>query len=138
MVRVGRDSFPGLENLTFVEGIGELPATAIDVVLASGSLQYLDDPAQWLATLSQRHGGPTHVLVNRVPLYEGETFVTLQNAGAVCYPQHVFNRADFFGSIARLGYELVDVWDDEVDSCRVPFHPERSIRAYKGLYFRRR
>ena len=138
IVRVGRETCAGLANVSFVERIDDLPAAPIDVVLASGSLQYLDDPAQWLASLAARNGNPAHILVNRVPLYDGETFVTLQNAGAVCYPQRVFNRADFIRSIARLGYELADVWDDDVDSCRIPFHPERSIRACKGLYFRRR
>ena len=71
-------------------------------------------------------------------MYDGLRFVTLQNGGLVYYPQYVFNHEEFIRAIAGEGYELVDFWDDNVDSCIIPFHPEKSIKAYKGLYFCRK
>jgi putative methyltransferase (TIGR04325 family) len=138
MVRVGRETCAGNANVAFVESAAQLQPTRFDALLASASLQYVDDPMALLASVIATSGPPRHILVNRVPLYEGEGFVTLQNAGPVCYPQHVFNRDAFVRSISALGYELTDFWDDEVDSCLIPFHPDRSVRVYKGLCFRGR
>jgi putative methyltransferase (TIGR04325 family) len=118
-------------RLGFTDSITDIDNS--DVFLASGSVQYLEDLAALLRAVRQR---PRHLLINRLPLYDGERFVTLQNGGSVFYPQHVFNRQQFLGSIDELGYELVDDWEDHVDTCVVPFHPEQSIPSYRGLYLR--
>lgn len=80
---------------------------------------------------------PQHLLINRLPLYDGEQFVTLQNGGQVFYPQYVFNQSDFINSLIDLGYELVDRWEDHELTCIIPFHPDQSVHFYHGLYFRR-
>ena len=36
-----------------------------------------------------------------------------------------------------LGYALVDTWENPDKSCRIPFHPDRSLNRYHGFYFRR-
>jgi putative methyltransferase (TIGR04325 family) len=74
-------------------------------------------------------------LINRLPLYDGEKFVTLINGGLVYYPQYIFNGEEFIGAIVQQGYQLADSWDDFGASCFIPFHPEKDIRACKGLYF---
>jgi putative methyltransferase (TIGR04325 family) len=81
---------------------------------------------------------PKHLLVNRLPLYEGEKFVTLQNGGKVFYPSYVFNQSNFIDSFKEIGYELIDIWEDWNDSCIIPFHPEKSLLFYRGLYFKLR
>jgi putative methyltransferase (TIGR04325 family) len=107
-----------------------------DILLASGSLQYLEKPTlpEILSGLTQ---APRHLLLNRIPLYDGEPYVTLQNGGQTYYPQLVANRAAFVQACRDLSYSVVDCWKDHVDSCIVPFHPERSINHLTGMYMSR-
>jgi putative methyltransferase (TIGR04325 family) len=78
---------------------------------------------------------PNHLLINRLPLYDGKQFVSLQNGGKVFYPQYIFNRKQFIDSLTDIGYKLVDIWEDRVDSCIIPFHSGYSVPVYSGLYF---
>ncbi|MBD1849817.1 methyltransferase, TIGR04325 family [Cyanobacteria bacterium FACHB-502] len=103
-----------------------------DILIASGSVQYIEDLAQLLST----HKKIKHLLINRLPLYEGKRFVTLQNGGRVFYPQYVFNKTEFIEGLRSLGYELVDIWQDTGNSCIIPFHPEQSIPFYYGMYLK--
>jgi putative methyltransferase (TIGR04325 family) len=104
-----------------------------DIFIASGSIQYIKDLSELLNAASRK---PKHLLLNRLPLYDGKSFVTLQNGGKVFYPQHVFNQSDFINSLTDSDYELIDIWEDSLDSCIIPFHPQKSIKTYRGLYFR--
>lgn len=137
ITKVGREICAGMSNIEFVHDMAELGSTHIDVFLASDSLQYIDgeSPAVLLRQLIDRCGRPAHILLDLLPLYEGERFVTLQNGGPVYYPQHVFNRSDLIESITDLGFVLADIWDDHHDSCVIPFHPDKSVYAYTGLHF---
>ncbi|MFQ4140814.1 TIGR04325 family methyltransferase [Chlorogloeopsis sp. ULAP02] len=105
-----------------------------DIFIASGSIQYVEN----LATQISKIRKPKHLLINRLPIYNGRLFVTLQNGGKVFYPQYVFNKTEFIEAITSIGYELIDIWEDNVDSCMIPFHPESSVPAYSGLYFQLR
>ena len=120
--------------MSFVNDIAEVKEPRVEILLASGSLQYLASP-DLLEKLIDKNIRPTHILINQLPVYDGQRFVTLQNGGLVYYPQYVFNHEEFIEAIARLGYELIDFWDDIANSCVIPFHPEKSIYAYKGFYF---
>jgi putative methyltransferase (TIGR04325 family) len=110
-------------------------ASGFDVLLASGSLQYLDE------TLADKLRGltalPKHLLINKTPLYDGETFATLQNTLHSYNPYVVRNHEDFVASLTRLGYSVVDRWESLDVSCRIPLHPEHSLDHYVGLYLRR-
>lgn len=110
-------------------------ANKADIFLASGSIQYVECLSVSLSKLSNK---PQHLLINRLPLYDGDKFVTLQNGGKVFYPQYVFNKKEFIDSLENLGYELVDIWEDLVDSCMIPFYLEKSVPFYHGLYFKLR
>jgi len=102
-----------------------------DLFLASASLQAVDDVAALLTSLPKL---PQALILNRLPLYDGPRFVTLQNGGHVFYCQNVFNRNEFIASLKKLGYELRDEWVDTVDSCSIPFHPTHSFPHCIGLY----
>jgi putative methyltransferase (TIGR04325 family) len=131
---IGQKTCADLSNIAFINGIAELKESQLDILLASGSIQYL--ASQDLLQKMTDHGvRPAHVLINRLPLYDGPQFVTLQNGGLAYHPQYVFNREIFISSIESLDYELVDSWPDTGDSCIIPFHPARSIHAYTGFYF---
>ena len=106
-------------------------ANAKQIFIASGSIQYVQS-----LSLSLLSKPPVHLLINRLPLYDGKSFVTLQNGGKVFYPQYVFNRKEFIDSLSELGYELVDSWQDMVDRCIIPFHLEHCVFSYSGLYMR--
>lgn len=110
-------------------------ANKADIFLGSGSIQYVECLSVTLSNLSTL---PQHLLINRLPLYDGDKFVTLQNGGKVFYPQYVFNKKQFIDSLQNIGYELVDIWEDLVDSCNIPFYPKKSIPFYHGLYFKLR
>ena len=123
----------GSAGLTFTNSFEK--ADGADILLASGSLQYIESPlAESLAKLDAR---PRHLIINRVPLYDGKPFVTLQSIATAFCPYHVFNATDFVRSISDLGYELIDRWENPDVPCEIPFHPEKSIRALSGLYFKR-
>jgi len=107
-----------------------------DILLASGSLMYIEKSLPvLLAALSSK---PKHVLVNRAAFCEGPAFVTLQNIGQAICPYQIRNQREFIREFEETGYTLVDSWDAPEFSCYIPFHPERSVRAYRGMYFRLR
>lgn len=122
----------GESDLHFVTDHREAGAT--DVVIAFGSLQYVE-PALLPALLAQFPARPRHVLVNKLPVHPTKSFVTLQNMSAAFCPYQVFQRTAFIESIERLGYELVDSWTT-AESLYIPFPPGYSVDRYCGFYFR--
>ncbi|MDQ2899557.1 MAG: TIGR04325 family methyltransferase [Acidobacteriota bacterium] len=111
-------------------------ASDADILLACGSLQFVETPlSEKLVGLRQK---PKHILLNKLPLYRGKTFVTLQNMGPAVCPYYVFNDEEFIGSIRDSGYDLVDRWENPEFGARIPFHPENSVERFSGLYFRRK
>jgi len=136
ITKVGRQICAGMSNVVFVNDIDEIDAPAVDIFMASDSLQYVESSDLLLPRLIDRGLRPRHVLIDHLPLYDGPQFVTLQNGGLVRYPQCVFNRDAYLSRMTELGYELVNFWDCRDFSCNIPFHPEKSVRAYSGLCFR--
>ncbi len=122
------------ERIGFTTDFGE--ADGFDVIIAGGVLQYVEAPSfgESLARLPKR---PAHLLLNSLPLREGPWFVTLQNAGSTFVPQYVFDRREFIDDLVRAGYEVVDQWEDHVHSCRIPFHEDKDVPHYSGVYLRR-
>lgn len=122
----------GRTNLRFATG-GLASVAGADIVLAAGSLQYLEK------SLSEIVGGlrhrPKHILVNVTPVYDGPTFVTIQNVSNVYCAYRVFNRQELIRSLETIGYELVDSWA-KPRQFKVPNHPDKSFDRYSGFYFR--
>lgn len=117
-------------NLFFSSDFNDV--TGKDIFLASGSVQYVANFADKITNLNK----PKHLLINRLPLYNGKEFVTLQNGGKVFYPQYVFNKAKFIKGITDIGYQLIDIWQSKDDACVIPFHSQNSVPFYSGLYFK--
>jgi putative methyltransferase (TIGR04325 family) len=126
----GRPS-PGLEFTSDV-----LDAKGCDVFFAAGSLQYVDED---VAAMLVRIGGrlPPHLILNKMPVYDGESFVTVQSTGRAFHAYRIYNRAELVGSIERLGYKLVDDWANREQHCEIPFTRGKDIDAYSGFYFTR-
>ncbi len=70
-----------------------------------------------------------------MPLYNGETFLTLQNIGYSVCPYKIQNKTELINSLTAMNYKLIDSWENH-RSCRIPFHPERFVSAYYGFSFR--
>jgi putative methyltransferase (TIGR04325 family) len=103
------------------------------IFLAAGSLQYVEIG---LAEIFDRMGSrPPHVVVSKLPLYDGETFVTVQSTGRSFHPYRIANRAEFVGGVTALGYRVVDEWANRAEHCEIPFARGRNVEAYSGYYF---
>jgi putative methyltransferase (TIGR04325 family) len=109
-------------------------ADGADVLMASGSLQYLD--AGFLAErLGTLRSPPGHVFVNRTPLHPTRRFFTVQCIGPTFHAYTVDHRDRFIEEMSRAGYGVVDSWDCP-RRFEIPFHPGHELDAYSGLYFR--
>ncbi|PSB59228.1 methyltransferase, TIGR04325 family [Chamaesiphon polymorphus] len=142
-VKVGNEllkkfSSPGLSYTTNIAD-----AEGFDIFITCGTLQYLESSLSEL--LSQLQSKPQHLIINHVPFYNGEEYVTLQNLLIVdsvnktqiasYTPYKIQNRTNFIDSIEKLGYELADNWQQN-RTCYIPFEPKRFVDAYHGFYFR--
>lgn len=138
MVAIGRDlaGTNAAAALTFSDQLDEAIASrAYDIWISAGAIQYMEHgrPDQLLQKNRLR---PSHVLLNKVPLYDGPDFVTTQNIGKGAYtPVHVYNGARFVQDIEALGYELRDRWEVPDRSIHIPGHAERMCPHFTGLYF---
>lgn len=111
-------------------------ATGAEIFLASGVLQYL--PAGFLGELlASLPVPPPHVLISIVPTTSGGTFYTLNNIHTGVCPYLVTNERELVDGLTRAGYEPVDSWSAPGKTLRIPLHPERTLDAYRGFYFRR-
>ena len=121
----------GASGLSFTNRLEA--AESCDILIAAGSLQYIESPSLSVL-LSGLTSKPRHLILNKVPLYDGKQFVTLQNGGAAFHPQYIFNRREFVDSLAAIGYQVKDTWNVEARPGRIPLHPERSFPYHSGLY----
>lgn len=121
----------GAHGLRFTDDLAD--GRDCNVLLVAGALQYVDlDMPQLLRNMGTL---PRHILVNKMPLYEGPTFVTVQSTGRAFHPYRISNRDEFVASVAQLGYRVVDDWSNREQHCRIPFTRGRDIDAYSGYYF---
>ena len=105
------------------------------VFFSAGALQYCDES---VASVLDRAGArPRHIILNKMPVYEGESFVTVQSTGRAFHAYRIFNRDELVGSIESRGYRLVDDWQNREQSCSIPFTRGKEIEAYSGYYFER-
>jgi putative methyltransferase (TIGR04325 family) len=105
-----------------------------DILMCIGALQYI--PVSFSNVVGALNLKPKHILINRIPLWDGEDFVTLEDVSPAYCAYQVYNRNRFVESITKLGYELVDQWLTPDLSCNVRWHPAHSIPSQSGLYFR--
>lgn len=109
-------------------------ADGADVLLSNGTLQYVDRELPDL--LGDLESKPRHLLLNRVALSDLPTYYTVQDIGPACCPYRISNEAAFVAAIQSLGYSRIDSWRCCESSCRILFHPARTLRHYTGMYFR--
>ena len=59
----------------------------------------------------------------------------ISNIGYAFTPYKIWNRDEFIATLKAVGYELIDSWSYN-RTCSIPFHPDRFVNAYHGMYFR--
>lgn len=123
----------GASRLDFTTSLASLEAC--DIMLAAGSLQVIEDPFVSLRAIACL---PPHLLINKTPVYDQPSAVTLLNNGASFCPYQLFKRTVFIRSFAEIGYSLHDEWTVPELSCHIPFYPEFTVPHYSGYYFTRR
>lgn len=121
-------------QLTFTETLD--PGTVqADVWLSAGAIHYIENARPNLLLAACRHR-PEYFILNKLPLYDGDDFVSAQNIGKHSFaPQYVYNRQRLVTDIEGTGYRLVDSWEVPECSFYLPGHPEKSFNKYSGLYF---
>ena len=115
--------------LKFVTGLEQ--AQGIDVLLAIGSIQYVEQGLPDLLKAFPRR--IPWLLVNSAPLYDGPDIVTLQNIGTAFCPYGLFNKDKLLSGLRQLGYSLVDEWQNPEVDCHVPFADIPPIQSYSGF-----
>ena len=106
-----------------------------EILIASGSLQYLDYSLPEL--LGRLADAPQHVLVNTTPMHPERSYFTLQNLGSAICPYRITAVPEFVEEMRAVGYEVIDRWESFERHLRLPFEPLHSIDRYYGFYLRR-
>jgi putative methyltransferase (TIGR04325 family) len=121
----------GATQLSFTSDLAA--GRGCDVLLSAGALQYVDlTVPQLLAAVGSR---PRHLVLNKLPVYDGEGFWTVQSTGRAFHAYRIYNRTELVTSIEALGYRLVDDWQNREQHCEIPFTRGKDIDAYSGFYF---
>ena len=134
---IGRDmaAQAGAAALSFASDLEQALREGDEIWIAAGSLQYFED-ARPGDLLRRSRARPRHLLLNKLPLYDGEDYVTTQNIGSGCFaPAHVYNRRRFVDEVEGQGYVLRDQWQVLERSLYLPGFPERCVPSFSGLCF---
>lgn len=123
-----RGSPAGLE---FSSELGDIDG--VDVVLASGALQYLPRTlAQMLADCRRK---PRRIVVNTTPIHDTHSYFTLNSIGTAFCAYRVQARADFIAGVTAQGYVLRHQWRNIGKPLRLPFDPAYGLSDYSGFCF---
>ena len=121
----------GVADLLFTSDIEKCAGAA--VFMSNGALQYV--PEDLPALLSKLAKPPEHILINRVPMYDGEGYYTIQRTRHNSYaPYRVMNREELCRGMRLLGYREQDSWEVS-RTLHVNFQPEYDVEKYYGFYF---
>ena len=110
-------------------------ASGCDVLLASGSLQYL--PRSLGELLDALEEPPARVVVNTTPVHAERSFFTLNSIGTAVCPYRVTARDELIEQVSAAGYVLRDSWRNPGKELRMPYAPELSLQHYAGFCFDR-
>jgi putative methyltransferase (TIGR04325 family) len=138
VARLGRAlaSSNRVPNLRFHDGAVDPATIRADVWISAGVIEFLEDLdiTELLQSVAKK---PAHVLLNKVPLYDGPDFVSTHNLGKGSFaPHRVFSRERLVARIQSAGYKLTDAWQVPDRLFTIPGQPEHSFDHYSGLYFR--
>ncbi len=122
----------GAGNLHFTTALEDVAGS--DVVLATGSLQYIERPIADL--LAAQREKPRMVVINETPTHDQREIITLQNIGVAICPYRIARFGDVVASMEAIGYQLVDSWEDPTRRTQIAYVTEPQSIAYSGFCFR--
>lgn len=139
VVKRGDERHAALKSSKISFGTDLEAAPPADILLALGCLQYMPDP------LGERGPGIVEavgssceaILINKVPLIDGDDVWTAQNYVSAASPYRLFNRQKFLDYFERRGYRQLDRWVVPELTVEIPFHPERAMTELEGFCFMR-
>ncbi|MBL8520439.1 MAG: methyltransferase, TIGR04325 family [Betaproteobacteria bacterium] len=134
VVRAGIDfakSHDPSGRLRFSESYGDL--SACDVLLVSGSAQYLPSPiASIVASLPEK---PRRIVFNGTPLHDSWSYFTVNSIGNAFCPYRIESRESFVKAFDALGYSVTDQWKNNGKGLTIPGYPLHMVEAYSGFCF---
>jgi putative methyltransferase (TIGR04325 family) len=138
IAQVGRElaETRGTSEIAFVDRL-EPDRIKCNIWICAGALQYVENarPKELLKACASH---PEHIILNKLPLYDGDDFVVAQNIGEGCFaPAYVYGKDRFIEEIESMGYALTDLWDVPERDLYIPGIPEKSFPSFSGLYFKR-
>jgi putative methyltransferase (TIGR04325 family) len=119
------------DALQFTEQIAD--ASGCEVLLASGSLQYL--PISIGEVIEGLGTKPKRVIINTTPIHPHRSFFTLNSIGTACCPYRVTSRDEFVDQLVGAGYRLRDEWRNIDKRLDLPFEQGCSLNHYTGFCF---
>lgn len=121
-------------RLRFIERVED--CRPVDLVIISGALHYFEQLPPELTHGLRRQ--PRHIIINRTPVIDGPSAITIQDHEYyfALSPARVLSRETLMRAMNEAGYELVDEWKAPELRLLIPLHPEASVSAYSGFYFR--
>jgi putative methyltransferase (TIGR04325 family) len=123
----------GTAGLFFAERLDDLKVC--DIFLSRGCLQYVESSLTDLISLLPKL--PEYLLLDKIPLSDGPSFVTIQNLGLTAAPYKIFNRDSFLTPLLQQGYVVLDEWPVQDLSCAIAFHPDRFLPNHSGVFLKR-
>jgi putative methyltransferase (TIGR04325 family) len=107
-----------------------------DIWIAAGVLEFMEFN-QLGDMLDQAARRPTHIIINKLPLWNRDDIVSTQNIGFGSFvPHRVYNRSTFVAALESRGYKLLDEWEVPDRSFTSLGAPEDCFECYSGLYFK--
>lgn len=123
----------GETHLQFTSEVADLDGA--DILFTAGTIQFIPTPLHEM--LARLTSPPAHLLINRLPLSQFDEYFTLQNSGTSVAPCRIANDGAFVKSLTDAGYALIDRWQCLQNNIHIPFHPERTLTHFHGLYLER-
>ena len=139
MVERGRERHAELGSQMISFGTELSQAPEADIMLMLGVIQYMQDPfgEHGQGLLESMATPPDHILINKIPLTDAPDAWSVQNHVTSAAPYRLFNRQKFTAYFERHGYRLRDRWLVPELTANIPFHPQRALKNFEGLYFAR-
>jgi len=121
-------------QLSFAEGLAA--SDGMDVLFSGATLQYLEPDAlpKALAAMSRP---PPHLVLNKIPVVDGDGYFTVQDTGVFQAAYSIFSRPKLTQALQALRYDLVDAWTNPGRSCHIVDSRRHFVKEYSGFYLRR-
>lgn len=108
-------------------------ASGVDVLYASGSLQYL--PLRISEIIAQLPVKPRRIVINTAAVHEDKTLFTLNSIGFAVCPYRIQHHEELLAELAAAGYKRRDAWRNEGKPIEVPFVEGGDRAFYAGCCF---